>query len=107
MIPSPVSENRRIKDFAASATFPCIKGADEIIILFSVHAAFAFGTFHGVPPFMSFMYEPTSENYLDHGLRKSKLHEVCQNGTEDMRRGIKNGEGQSKNFFHSGTLGPA
>jgi len=46
MIAGGVGQNRRIHDLATGAAFPCIKSANEIIILFGVHATFTLGTSH-------------------------------------------------------------
>jgi hypothetical protein len=48
--PRPVHQDGRIYQFTATCTFPCVKGSDEIIIFFSMHAASTLGTIHDVYP---------------------------------------------------------
>jgi hypothetical protein len=49
LAPGPIGKNGMIDHFSAGATFPGIKGSDEIIIFFSVHPTLAFGTSHVFP----------------------------------------------------------
>jgi len=46
MIAGAIGQNRRINNLTTGAAFPCIKSANEIIILFGVHATFTLGTSH-------------------------------------------------------------
>ena len=68
MIPCSVGENGRIEHFAAGAALPGVEGADEIIVLLSVHSAFAFRTLHGRPPLAIWVadkwFEPWTTRYL-------------------------------------------
>jgi hypothetical protein len=41
-----ISQDRRINYFTTGAASPGIKCPDKIVVLFGIHSAFTFGTFH-------------------------------------------------------------
>ena len=50
VVAGTVGNDSRIKQFAATGTFPGIERPDEVIEFLGEHSAFAFRTFHNVSP---------------------------------------------------------
>ena len=71
MVASAIGEYGGIENFPTGTALPGFEGTNEIIVLLSVHPAFALGTFHSCYPLI---------NVIAKSLKGSNwyLHKACQ-----------------------------
>ena len=69
-----IGQNRRVNNLTAATALPGIEGANEIVILFSVHPSSAFWAFHVVT---SLVME-SKDRYCPSTDAQEVLHYLCQ-----------------------------
>lgn len=68
MTAGTIGQNCRIYNLTTGATLPCIKSANKIIILLSVHAGFTLWASHGVTSLLTYLTE--CDAYFQNVLRR-------------------------------------
>lgn len=62
MTAGTIGQNCRIYNLTTGATLPCIKSANKIIILLSIHAGFTLWASHGITSLLTYLTE--SDTYF-------------------------------------------